>query len=88
MAIAVQVAGALAILGAFALVQRHRLSTRSVTYLLLNLAGGIATAVVAYADEQWGFVLLQSVWALAAAWGLASLARGQRTVERRRRWLS
>jgi hypothetical protein len=70
MAIAVQVAGALAILAAFALVQRGSLSTRSVAYLLLNLGGGTATAVAAYADAQWGFVLLQSVWALAAAWGL------------------
>jgi hypothetical protein len=78
MAIGVQVAGALAILAAFALVQRGRLSTRSVTYLSLNLAGGVATAAVAYRDEQWGFVLLQSVWALAAMWGLLRRAPGRR----------
>jgi hypothetical protein len=75
MALAVQIAGALAILAAFALVQRGSLSTRSVAYLLLNLAGGAATAVVAYVDEQWGFVVLQSVWAVVAAWGLATVPR-------------
>jgi hypothetical protein len=32
-------------------------------------------AAVAYVEEQWGFVMLQSVWALVAAWGLAALAR-------------
>jgi hypothetical protein len=76
MAIAVQVAGALAILTAFALVQRRVLSTRSRAYLLLNLAGGAVTAAAAYVEEQWGFVMLQSVWALVAAWGLAAAGRG------------
>jgi hypothetical protein len=75
MAIAVQVAGALAILAAFALVQRGTLSTRSFPYLLLNLAGGVVTVAVAYVEEQWGFMVLQSVWALVAAWGLAVVAR-------------
>ena len=67
MAIAVQVAGALAILAAFALVQRRALSTTSPTYLLVNVAGGVATAAAAYVEEQWGFVILQSVRALVAA---------------------
>jgi hypothetical protein len=70
MAIAVQAAGAFAILAAFALVQRSILSTHSRAYLLLNLAGGVATAAAAYVEKQWGFTLLQSVWALAAAVGL------------------
>jgi hypothetical protein len=68
---AVQVAGALAILAAFVLVQRGRLSTRSLAYLLLNLTGGIVLAVDAYVEGQWGFVLLQTAWALVAAYGLA-----------------
>jgi hypothetical protein len=79
MATAVQVAGALAILAAFALVQRGTLSTGSVPYLMLNFSGGVATAAVAYAGGQWGFVLLQTVWALVAAWGLASRLRGSRS---------
>ncbi|HSC49878.1 MAG TPA: hypothetical protein VLD16_06395 [Gaiellaceae bacterium] len=84
MAIAVQVVGAVAILAAFTLVQRGTLSTRSVSYLVLNLAGGLATAAVAYVEEQWGFVVLQSVWALVAAWGLAGVPRsGARTGQER-----
>jgi hypothetical protein len=67
---AVQVAGALAILAAFVLVQRGRLSTRSLAYLLLNLTGGVVLAVDAYVEGQWGFVLLQTAWALVAAYGL------------------
>jgi hypothetical protein len=46
----VQVAGALAILAAFALVQRRTLSTTSPSYLLLNLAGGASTAAAAYVE--------------------------------------
>lgn len=75
--IAVQVAGALAILAAFALVQRGAVETTSPSYLLLNLAGGVATAAAAFVEEQWGFVILQSVWALVAAWGLAARVRAR-----------
>jgi hypothetical protein len=68
--LAVQIAGALAILAAFVLIQRGVLSTRSLGYILLNLAGGVVLAVDAYVEEQWGFVLLQTAWALVAAYGL------------------
>jgi hypothetical protein len=74
-AIAIQAAGALAILAAFALVQRNILSPHSHAYLLLNLAGGCATAATAFVEKQWGFTVLQSVWAIVAAWALAVGAR-------------
>ncbi len=70
MAVAVQVAGAVAILAAFALLQRRVVTTASPAYLLLNLSGGAATAFSAYVEAQWGFTILQTVWALVAAWGL------------------
>jgi uncharacterized integral membrane protein len=75
MAITIQIAGALAIIVAFASVQRRALTVTSPTYLLLNLAGGVATAAAAYLEEQWGFLVLQSVWALVAALSLAASAR-------------
>jgi hypothetical protein len=28
-------------------------------------------AVEAYLDAQWGFLLLEGVWAIVAAWGLS-----------------
>jgi hypothetical protein len=77
MTIAVQAAGALAILTAFALVQRNILSTYSRAYLLLSLGGGSATAATAFVEKQWGFTVLQCVWALVAVWGLAVGARSR-----------
>jgi len=69
--------GALLILAAFAAAQFGRLDQHSRTYLWLNLVGSIVLAVLAYVEEQWGFVLLETVWALVSAWSLLELARGR-----------
>lgn len=73
----VQIAGALLILAAFVLAQRKRLDTSSTVYLVLNTVGAAALAVVAFRDRDWGFVLLEGVWALVSGWALvAGRARG------------
>jgi hypothetical protein len=41
-------------------------------YLALNLAGSLILAVLAVIEAQWGFVLLEVVWAVVSAWGLAT----------------
>jgi hypothetical protein len=41
------------------------------SYLVLNLVGASVLAVDAYVEQQWGFLLLEGVWAVIAAWGLA-----------------
>ncbi len=67
----VQIVGALLILAAFAAVQFERMQPDSRVYLALNLVGSAILAVLAYAEHQWGFLLLEGVWAVVSAWGLA-----------------
>ncbi|HTO96072.1 MAG TPA: hypothetical protein VMK66_03425 [Myxococcales bacterium] len=67
---AVQLAGALAILAAFAGAQAGWMENRSILYLGLNLIGSLVLGVQAGIHKQWGFVLLEGVWALISAAGL------------------
>jgi hypothetical protein len=73
----VQVAGSLLILAGFAAAQAGRMSIDSALYLTLNFAGSGILAVLAYLDEQWGFLLLEGVWALVSLWSLLQLTRGR-----------
>jgi len=73
----VQVVGAILILVAFAGVQFGRVDPASRLYLWLNLVGSIVLAALAYHDRQYGFLLLEGVWALVSAWGLVQVARGR-----------
>jgi hypothetical protein len=72
----IQIGGALLILLPFAAAQFGRMAVTSVTYLALNLAGSAILAGDALHGEEWGFFLLESVWALVSAWGLARALRG------------
>jgi hypothetical protein len=71
----IQIIGALLILAAFAAVQFDRMRPDSRLYLALNLLGSLILAVLAVAASQWGFVLLESVWAIVSAWGLLQALR-------------
>jgi hypothetical protein len=70
MQIALQFVGALGILVPFALLQFRRTTAHSVAYLTMNLVGAGVLTVLAVVESQWGFVILQGVWTLAAARGL------------------
>jgi hypothetical protein len=72
---AIQVVGAMLILVAFTAVQLERMRPDSRLYLGLNLVGSVVLAVLAFLGSQWGFVLLESVWAVVSAWGLAAALR-------------
>jgi hypothetical protein len=73
----VQILGAIAILVAFALAQFGILDHRSYSYLVLNVVGAAVLAVLAYVERQWGFLLLEAVWAVLSAWGLVARASGR-----------
>ncbi len=73
----VQIVGALLILAAFAGTQFGQLGQSSLTYLWLNLVGSVVLAGLAYYEEQWGFLLLEFVWALVSAWSLSQVLRGR-----------
>jgi hypothetical protein len=73
----VQIVGALLILVAFAGVQFGRLDPGTRAYLWPNFVGSVILAVLALTGQQWGFVLLETVWAAVSAWGLLQLARGR-----------
>lgn len=74
----IQVVGALLILVAFTAVQLRRMRPDSRLYLALNLVGSAVLAVLAFLGSQWGFVLLETVWAVVSAWGLAAALRAGR----------
>ena len=71
-----QVAGALLILIPFAALQFGRMSADTAVYLWLNLVGSGLLAVLAVKEEQWGFVLLESVWAVVSGYSLVRGPRG------------
>jgi len=72
----VQIVGALLILAAFAAAQFGWLDQHSRSYLVLNLIGSAILAVLAWEERQWGFLLLETVWALVSAWSLYRVLRG------------
>ena len=79
---AVQVVGALAILAGFVLAQMRRLRTDTVAYLTLNLVGSTILAIDAAIGGEPGFLLLEGVWAIVSAVGLARAVRTGRAVSR------
>jgi hypothetical protein len=77
MGAAVQVGGSLLILAAFVAAQVGRMETQSWSYLLLNAVGSTVLAIDAYLEEQWGFLLLETVWAIVSWWSIARKLRGR-----------
>jgi hypothetical protein len=69
---ALQIVGALLVLGPFAALQFGGLRSDSSLYLWPNLIGAALLAVLALLGEQWGFMLLEGCWAVVATRGLVS----------------
>jgi hypothetical protein len=75
----VSVIGAVLILGAYVAHQRGVLSSAHAAYHWMNLIGAVALTVVAYRAQQWGFVLLEGVWAAVSVPPLLRLRSGPRS---------
>jgi len=71
----IQIAGSVLVLAAFIAGQRGWLDTKSRRYLLLNLVGSGVLAAQAAVTMQWGFLLLEGVWAVVSLVGLVAPRR-------------
>ncbi len=72
-----QLAGALLILAAFTSAQFGYVNPQTRSYLGLNLVGSAILAYDALHGEEWGFLVLEFVWAIVSAWGLVQVLRGR-----------
>ena len=82
MGIAIQVTGSLLVLAGFALAQWGILDQKSLRYLILNAAGSTVLAINAIFEQQWGFLLLEGVWAIVSAVSLVLVVCGFRAESR------
>ncbi len=74
----IQLVGALLILAGFIAAQAGRVSPHALSYVLLNFVGSAILTGVALNSRDWGFLLLESVWAIVSLWALIQIARGRR----------
>jgi hypothetical protein len=75
MGVIVQILGSLFVLAGFALAQWGVLDLKSRRYLALNTVGSTVLALDAVVEQQWGFLLLEGVWAVVSAVGLIGVLR-------------
>jgi len=66
----IQLTGSAIALAAYIATQVGWITATSAPYLALNIIGSAALVTSATAAGQWGFVILESVWAAVSALGL------------------
>ena len=73
----VQIAGSLLILAAFVAGLGGRMEQSSYAYLALNAIGSAVLTVTAVISREWGFIMLEGVWAAASVYSIVRKARGK-----------
>lgn len=62
--------GAALVVGAFVALQRGRTTSTSPAYLWANFVGSALLTVTAVIDRRYGFIILESVWAIVSLWSI------------------
>ena len=79
---AVQVVGAILIVGAYVAYTQGRLRLDSVQFLGLNMVGAAILTLVAFVDRLYGFLLLEGVWTWVSARGFRRAFNLKRSAKR------
>ena len=66
----ISVIGAVLILVAYGGLQLHRLQADTIAFQTLNLFGGIFLCITAVELRQYGFILVEGLWAVLSVVGL------------------
>ncbi len=72
----ISIVGSLLILAAYIANQFKWFDASDLRYNVLNLVGSAILAVIALIEQQWGFLLLEGVWALISVWTTFKAATG------------
>jgi hypothetical protein len=72
----ISILGSITILAAYGASQFRLISSASLLYSVLNLVGSVVLSVIALIEQQWGFLLLEGVWALISLWTTIRIMAG------------
>jgi len=75
----IQIVGALLNMGAFALLHFEIAPSSALRYLIPNWLGSVLLVMSAYADQQWGFLMLEGAWVLVTGYAIAARFTGRKS---------
>lgn len=82
MGVAIQIVGSLLVLTSFVCCQLGWMEAKAKNFLVLNLLGSGILSVDAFFGKQWGFLLLEGVWAAVSLGAFARLVMAEMSVPR------